>query len=85
VSSKDGVGWALLQEALIVYWCIRDLWGHVNLVASTVAKLDDNLPRFMDVQWDIVRATHRIPDPTRVASVAHMCHVVRLFPLQGDY
>jgi hypothetical protein len=26
-----------------------------------VAELDDNLPRFTDVQWDSVRATHGLP------------------------
>jgi hypothetical protein len=41
VSIKDHVGWVLLQQALIMYRCIRDLWGPANLVASTVAELDD--------------------------------------------
>jgi hypothetical protein len=58
VSIKDHVGWALLQQALIMYWRIRELWGPANLVASTVAELDDALPRFTDVHWDSVRATH---------------------------
>jgi hypothetical protein len=40
---------------------IHDLWGPANLVASTVAELDDTLHRFMDVHWDSVRATHRLP------------------------
>jgi hypothetical protein len=61
MSVKDRIGWALLQQALIMYWRIRDLWGPTNLVASTVAESDDNLPRFMDVQWDSVRATHELP------------------------
>jgi hypothetical protein len=26
---------------LIMYWRIRDLWGLINLVASTVVELDD--------------------------------------------
>jgi hypothetical protein len=75
---KDHVGWALLQQALIMYWCIRDVWGPVNLVASTIAELNDTLPRFTDDRSDSVRAT-------RVASMAHVCRVVRFFPLQGDY
>jgi hypothetical protein len=25
VSIKDRIGWALFQQALIMYWCIRDL------------------------------------------------------------
>jgi hypothetical protein len=54
VSIKDRIGWAQLQQALIMYWCIRDLWGPANLVASTVTELDDTLPRFTDVQWDSV-------------------------------
>jgi hypothetical protein len=41
-----------------MYWRIRELWGPANLVASTVAKLDDSLPRLMDVHWDSVWATH---------------------------
>jgi hypothetical protein len=31
------------------------------LVASTVAELEDNLPRFMDDRRDSVRATHGLP------------------------
>jgi hypothetical protein len=37
VSIKDRIGWDLFQQALIMYWCIRDLWDPTNLVASTVA------------------------------------------------
>jgi hypothetical protein len=37
------------------------LWGPANLVVLTVVKLDDTLPRFTDVQWDSVRATHGLP------------------------
>jgi hypothetical protein len=44
-----------------MYWCIQDLWGPTNLVALTVAELDDTLPHFTDVQWDGVRATHGCP------------------------
>jgi hypothetical protein len=61
VSIKDRVGWALLQQALIMYWRIWDLWGPTNLVASTVAELDNTLPRFTNVQWDSVWATHGLP------------------------
>jgi hypothetical protein len=28
----------------IMYWCIRDLWGPANLIASTVTELDDTPP-----------------------------------------
>jgi hypothetical protein len=38
-----------LQQALIMYGCIRAIWIPTNLVALMVAELDDNLPRFMDV------------------------------------
>jgi hypothetical protein len=31
---------------LIMYWCIRDLWGPTNLVASCVVELDDILPPY---------------------------------------
>jgi hypothetical protein len=61
VSIKHRVSWALLQQALIMYWRIQDLWGPTNLVASTVVELDDTLPLFTDVQWDSVRATHGCP------------------------
>jgi hypothetical protein len=49
VSIKNRFGWALLQQAIIIYRRIWDLWGPANLVASTVSKLDDTLPRFTDV------------------------------------
>jgi hypothetical protein len=58
VSIKDRFGWAPLTQALIMYRHIWNLWGPANLVPSTVTKLDDTLPRFMDVQWDSVWATH---------------------------
>jgi hypothetical protein len=61
VSIKDRVGWAMLQQALINYWRIRNLWDPANLVASTVIELDDILPRFTDVQWDSIWATYRCP------------------------
>jgi hypothetical protein len=54
VSIKDCVGWALLQQSLIMYWCIHDLWGPTNLVASTVVELDDTPLCLMDVHWDSV-------------------------------
>jgi hypothetical protein len=44
-----------------MYWCIRDLWGPANLLASMVIELDDTLPRFTVVQWDSVRATYGLP------------------------
>jgi hypothetical protein len=50
----------LNEQALIMYWRIQDLWGPINLVASTVAELDDTPPYFIDVQWDSVRATHSV-------------------------
>jgi hypothetical protein len=37
------------EQALIMYWCICDLWGPTNLVALMVAELDDTLPRLTDV------------------------------------
>jgi hypothetical protein len=58
VSIKDRVDWALLQQALIMYWCVHDLWGPINLVALMVTESEDTLPHFTDVQWDSVRATH---------------------------
>jgi hypothetical protein len=38
-----------VDQALIMYWHIQDLWGTVNLVASTVTELDDTLPYLTDV------------------------------------
>jgi hypothetical protein len=58
VSINHNVSWSLLQQALIMYWRIQDLSGPANLVASMVAKLDDTLPRFTNVQWDRMQATH---------------------------
>jgi hypothetical protein len=49
VSLKDLINWALLQEALIMYWRIQHLLGPANLVALTVAESDDTIPRFTDV------------------------------------
>jgi hypothetical protein len=42
---KYCVGWAVLQQALRHIW---DLWGPVNIVALTVAELDDTPLCFMD-------------------------------------
>jgi hypothetical protein len=61
VSIKDRVGWALLQQALIMYWHILDLWGPTNIVASMVTELDDTPLCLMDVHWDSVGATHGCP------------------------
>jgi hypothetical protein len=44
-----------------MYYRIRDLWGPTNLVASMVVELDDTLPRFIDIYWDSVWATHELP------------------------
>jgi hypothetical protein len=44
VSIKNHNGWALLQQALIMYWRIQDVWGPANLVALMAAELDDTLP-----------------------------------------
>jgi hypothetical protein len=49
------------EQALIMYWCMRDLWGPANLVASTVTELDDTPPYLTGVQWDSVGATHGCP------------------------
>jgi hypothetical protein len=48
VSIKDRVGWPPLQQALIMYWYIQDVWSPTNLVALTVTELDDTLPHFTD-------------------------------------
>jgi hypothetical protein len=54
VSIKDCVGWALLQQALIMYSRRQDLWGSTNLVASTVIELDDSPLCLTDVHCDSV-------------------------------
>jgi hypothetical protein len=46
VSIKDRISCALLQQALIMYWRIRNLLGPINLVVSTIAELDDTPPYF---------------------------------------
>jgi hypothetical protein len=61
VSIKDHVSWALLQQALIMYWHILAIWNPTSLVASIVAELDDTLTRFTDDRKDSVRASHELP------------------------
>jgi hypothetical protein len=53
VSVEDHVGWALLQQVLIMYWRIRDLWGPTNLVALAVIELDDT-PLYFTGDFGIV-------------------------------
>jgi hypothetical protein len=48
VSIKDRVGCALLQQALSCVLTHTGLWGPTNLVASTVAELDDTPLYFTD-------------------------------------
>jgi hypothetical protein len=43
-----------------VYCCIRDFWGPANLLASSVAELDDTLPYLMDDIRDSAWATHDV-------------------------
>jgi hypothetical protein len=61
VSIKDHVSWALLQQALIMYWHILAIWNSTSLVASIVAELDDTLTRFTDDRKDSVQASHELP------------------------
>jgi hypothetical protein len=61
VSTKDRIGWAMLQQALIIYLRIHDLWGPTNLVALTANELDDTLPHLTNLHWDSVWATHGCP------------------------
>jgi hypothetical protein len=51
----------------IMYWCIQDLWGPTNLVASMVAELDDTPPYLMN-DTGIVGGggTHGCPSRYRV-------------------
>jgi hypothetical protein len=42
------------------------LWGPTDLVALTVAELDDTPPYLTDVHWDSVGATHGCPSRYRV-------------------
>jgi hypothetical protein len=43
---RPHVSWALMNKHLIMYWCIQDLWGPANLVASCVTELDDTIPPY---------------------------------------
>jgi hypothetical protein len=61
VTIKDCISWDPLQQALIMYWCIQDIWSPANLVALMVVELDDTLPRFTDDRRDSVRATQGLP------------------------
>jgi hypothetical protein len=38
--------------------------GSINLVALTIAELDDTPAYFMDVQWDSVQTTHDVSTET---------------------
>jgi hypothetical protein len=59
MSMKDRIGWAVLQQTLIIYWCIQDLWGPVNLVDLMVAELDNTPPYFTgDIGIYSVRVIH---------------------------
>jgi hypothetical protein len=54
---------ALVGSEWTNIWNVLALIGHMespNWVASCVDELDDTLPRFMDVQWVSVRATHGV-------------------------
>jgi hypothetical protein len=53
-----------------MYWRRCDIWSLVNLVASTVAELDDTLPHFADDRRDSVRATHRLTEEVFVWKMA---------------
>jgi hypothetical protein len=48
----------LNEQPLIMYWRIWDLWGPTNLLASSIAKLDDTLPYLLDDRRDSAWATH---------------------------
>jgi hypothetical protein len=60
------------NEHWVVFWRIRDLWGPANLVASTVAELDNTPLYFMDdigIVFRPPRTTRRgfrVEDYTRV-------------------
>jgi hypothetical protein len=59
----DGKGgeWCVFMFRAQLRTTDTGLMGPTNLVALTVIELDDTLPRFMDVQWDSVWATHGLP------------------------
>jgi hypothetical protein len=52
-----------------MYWCIQDLWGPANLVASMVIELDDTSPLLQDVHQNSVWATHKGPSRYHVEDV----------------
>jgi hypothetical protein len=96
VSIKDRVvGCVLLQQALSCVLTHTQFMGSHKLSSLTVVELDDNLPHFTDgigIVFEPPRTTRRgfhVEDGTRLAThdtcVVHVCHIVRLFPLQGDY
>jgi hypothetical protein len=49
ISIKARVGWVRMNKHLIMYWCIRDLWGPTDLVASCVTETEAIPPYLMDV------------------------------------
>jgi hypothetical protein len=51
----------LNEQSLIMYWCIRDLWGLTNLVASCVVELNNTLPRL----WMLYRIVSGHPQIAR--------------------
>jgi hypothetical protein len=56
---KACIGWALLNKHLNVLMHTGYMES-LNWVASCVDELDDTLPRFTSVQWDIFWATHSV-------------------------
>jgi hypothetical protein len=57
MSVKARIGWVRINKHLNLLTHIGHLQSS-NLVASCVNGLNDTLPRFTGVQWDIVWATH---------------------------
>jgi hypothetical protein len=57
------------EQALIMYWRIRDLWGPANLVASCVTEFDDTLPYLHCIHWDSAWGTHGCPSRYHVEDV----------------
>jgi hypothetical protein len=49
MSIKDRVVLGLDEQVLIMYWCMWDLWGPVNLVASVTAWSNYNHYSMLDV------------------------------------
>jgi hypothetical protein len=58
-----------VEQALIMYSHIWDLWGPANLVVSCVVELDDALPYLTGVHQDSAWATHGYPLRYRVEDV----------------